>query len=58
MRNHVNLFNDERCSLDLKGVVRTTMIEIVTQAGDDECEAFDFTKDLPPLSSLRTSERS
>jgi len=32
------------------------MIEIVTQAGDDERETFDFTKDFPPLRSLGTMQ--
>lgn len=29
------------------------MVEIVTQAGNDERETLDFTKDFPPLRSLK-----
>jgi len=34
------------------------MIEIVAQASNDEREAFDFTKDLPPLRGLKAKKRS
>jgi len=43
--------------LNLKGIVCPAMIEIVTQASNDEREAFDFTEDLPPLCSLKAKER-